>query len=75
MSRMRAVAALAAISMLSNYPQFSNITEADALRIRSRVERARAARGPDGMSMGALQDWARRRRRARQTHPGKRRGN
>lgn len=72
---MRRSARLAmALAMLGGIPEFSGASEAQALRIMGRVERARASTGPGGMSAGQLQEWASRRRRARQTHVGKRRG-
>lgn len=74
------VKALAWVSVLAKLPTkeghftgdaAKDMTEAEALRIASRYERRTFSRG-DSMSLAAIVHRSRQRRRARQTHPGKR---
>lgn len=48
------------------------MTEAEACRLAARQERQRRSPWHPPMSADQLQRWSRQRRRARQTHPGKR---
>ena len=68
----RTFAALASVTGMPGVFVPSRMTEAEVLRIGSRMQRNRNKRASENANPGELQNTARQRRRARQTHPGKR---